>query len=727
MLEIGVKSVGVVLAAALGAWFFKGGSAAQRHRIWALGFVGLAVLPFLSVRMPAMRVQAPAVPAIWNTIDTPSKPISGATQRVSPPVQVRPVRVFPTYGSPSPKATPDWRVVLATVWMLGAAAGLVRLGGQLVTVLSCIRNGKLVDCDLGVALPRFTRVLQSSRVRVPVTFGWAVLLPTEFWQWPPERVRAVVLHEVAHIRRGDWAWLVFGQVVGAFYWPNLAVFLAASRMRSEAEAAADDAVLSAGVDGPGYAATLVDFADQLRGRPVMAGLAFVDTGSLKARIASILRSSARRTPLGRTAALGMLLATIAVAIPVASAHLVRERRVGEGVLRLTDGSTVEIIAITEMRGGEATSWDMSGALLRRRFPVNEADWNSMPSAKPVPLGSTVRYAIVRFSKGDGSDLSFATAAGEALVQDVYPDPNLTGGNFRDAIGGQYRVLRLVLPRGARRASLIAKSRVGSGSKPGKAYAIQGIPLESDPEAVYVPHHFLPRIDLEAKDDGVELPEGGSARIDHLACDSQNQIRRWSPHGVPQGVRFGSGLDMPDFLYHDHSGRKRVTQVQFAFKGACEVEGPDLYDGEGWPLFLSPLGSGPGSAGAALDISVKRSDLVGCFTVFARHGIGRFSRSSSHTTWTYSSRQGWVGVLRVTYPAYLGQVKLSTIWPLDSDGKPIHSGGYCGPAATGPGWAEFDFTPQTASRVKSLQFFGGSSAWVRFPDVALQPPMVSVRK
>src|SRR5690606_18119326 len=86
-----------------------------------------------------------------------------------------------------------------------------------------------------------------------------VLLP-EAVDWPEERIRAVLLHELAHIRRNDWLVQLLAGVLRAVYWFNPLVWLACARLRLESERACDDAVIGHGVNRTAYAAQLLALA-----------------------------------------------------------------------------------------------------------------------------------------------------------------------------------------------------------------------------------------------------------------------------------------------------------------------------------------------------------------------------------------------------------------------------------------------------------------------------------
>lgn len=131
---------------------------------------------------------------------------------------------------------------------------------------------------------------------MPMTWGAlrpVVLLPAVARSWPAARRREVLLHELAHVRRGDWAARLMAALICAMHWFNPLAWLAARRLRDEQELACDDAVLASGARPSDYAAHLLDVARGLRTPFVTAGatVAMARPSQLTGRLLAVLDDS----------------------------------------------------------------------------------------------------------------------------------------------------------------------------------------------------------------------------------------------------------------------------------------------------------------------------------------------------------------------------------------------------------------------------------------------------
>jgi len=174
-------------------------------------------------------------------------------------------------------------------------------------------------------LRRPIALLHSDYPTLLVTWGVfrpKVLLAVDALDWPDDRIRIVLGHELAHIRRSDWMVQMAAELLRAVYWFNPLVWIARRRLRLESEQACDDAVLKMGVEGSTYATELVDLAKAFRtlstGRQVfLPAAAIARPSSLERRVRAMLNVRLNRDPITRSASIVAGIALVAVTVLVA--------------------------------------------------------------------------------------------------------------------------------------------------------------------------------------------------------------------------------------------------------------------------------------------------------------------------------------------------------------------------------------------------------------------------
>lgn len=484
----------------IGAFLVRKQSAAVRHRVYALGLLGLFVLPVLMLKLPSLDVPRPTSTYHWEP--------AIVTTNLSP------VPMAPPSPQPAPLATTspetqtvDWERVGAVgvgiVWFVGCTVCLLPLLLQLWRVRQLLRLGKEVALDKGYGLPSRARLLEIPLLPVAMTFGHlrpTICVPPGFSDMDIESRCAVMLHEGAHVRRADWAWIVFARFVVASCWFNPLAWWAERMLRVESEHAADDEVLRAGIAATNYAELLVDLAAAINGRRcATVSLPIIDKATLKARVQGILATTRPRGAMSRPLALVGVVLALAVALPLAMAHLVPGPVVtSDGILSLSDGKHIEIVAITDMRGDQAISWNMKGEMLPRAYLVgaNERKYLGFANS-PSALHDRVRYLFIRSNSDDYNSFSDRPEGKE------WPTMPYTGfdvgGYFMNAagVGGiNLRVVQIVVPKGTSSASisttvprgdwrLDASSEYNNGRLVNGSKAIPGIELVPSESSVSV--------------------------------------------------------------------------------------------------------------------------------------------------------------------------------------------------------------------------------------------------
>ena len=204
-------------------------------------------------------------------------------------------------------------------------------------------RGSIQGLRLGLRLGwrRPVRVKKSNAVTVPMVWGFfrpTILLPADADNWQKERLRAVFLHELAHIQRNDWESQLIAQMMCAVYWFNPLVWFAARRRQVEAERACDDHVLNAGYQSTDYAQHLVDIAGTVKiaGSVSRAAVAMASRSRIEGRLRAILAKNLNRRPVTKVAVTVGLLVFTCCAVPI-------------GVTRLTEAVNREEVLYREIQ------------------------------------------------------------------------------------------------------------------------------------------------------------------------------------------------------------------------------------------------------------------------------------------------------------------------------------------------------------------------------------------
>jgi len=247
----------VALAVALAAYTAcRHRSAAVRHGVLAAGiFAALLVAPLgglvpsLTIAIPVAVLDAPRMmrPFVTTMVgpssDGQSAPASSGPSRRGP---------TPGAGSGAGRVQPPWAVpltpgrVLTLVWLLGAGIGLVRLGAGLLRLARVSARAGAVDdprwlthrdavaSEMGIRRPVLL-LAESLGVCTWGTLRPRILVPAHALDWSDERIRAVLGHELSHVRRRDWIVQIAAEVLRSVFWFNPLPQVACRRLRDESE------------------------------------------------------------------------------------------------------------------------------------------------------------------------------------------------------------------------------------------------------------------------------------------------------------------------------------------------------------------------------------------------------------------------------------------------------------------------------------------------------------
>lgn len=356
LLDAALRGAVVLLVAIALTTLLHRRSAALRHAIWAGAITAQLVLLVLAVWGPRWRVAAPeavsalvppprAVEPILTPSDGTREPANVQTRGPANPRTRGPADLRASASSsitPMPAPAPARRApslvqVVLVLWAIGAAAVLLRLGIGTVVVARLARRGSRVDdggwLSLAQRLANTLRIdrpltlMRGDRLGVPVTWGVVypvVLLPDDADEWPEERRRYVLVHEMAHVKRLDALTQLVGQVALALFWFDPLMWIAVRRMQLEREHACDDYVLRHGIQPSRYAADLLEMVQSLgtpahrAAQPAFAALAMARRSEFEGRMLSILDPVLDRHPLHRGRTLMGALASLLLIVPLAA-------------------------------------------------------------------------------------------------------------------------------------------------------------------------------------------------------------------------------------------------------------------------------------------------------------------------------------------------------------------------------------------------------------------------
>jgi len=317
-----IRATLVLIAAHLVIPRLRGRSSAERHLLWSIALLTAASMPLFTLMLPVWQLE-------WATRAADAWPALVAmpfwTGSEGADVILRPTAV----------EQPHWGIVQwgALLWAVGAVAFLARLGRDVARLVSLVRpaaalrDRTCVEMCEAIArqlrLERIPRLLVSSRVLVPITWGVrhpCVLVPADVAEWSGERMRVVLAHELAHVARADWIVHVVAQVVCAIYWFHPLFWLAERALGREGEQAADDRALALGLDASCYAEQLIAIVRACRvsmsAHAPVVGMA--RAAHLERRVAALLGPHTNRAHVARRTALATAGCAVAMALPLAA-------------------------------------------------------------------------------------------------------------------------------------------------------------------------------------------------------------------------------------------------------------------------------------------------------------------------------------------------------------------------------------------------------------------------
>ncbi|HEX9218916.1 MAG TPA: HEAT repeat domain-containing protein [Gemmatimonadaceae bacterium] len=348
MLMLLVKAT-LILLVALGITLsMQRASAGARHLVWLVTLATLLLVPALTAWgpiplriLPATASVAPAAaPSVRG-----SGPKSEAT-KFDKPAATAPNTTAPTTteNRTAPASSLQDKIasssvlsgisIIVLLWAVVVFIIAVSLGYAAMMVKRIVNRARPLDSEDWqtplwevsdrLSLDEPPRLLRSEDAKMPFACGVfrpTIVLPAECDTWSLDRRRAVLLHELAHVRRHDLVGHTLGRLACAIYWFHPLVWTAAKQLRSESERACDDLALASGARAADYAEHLLDIVTSVkRDATPSVALAMARRKEFEGRMLAILDPDLRHSSPSRKQASALIgsLALIAVVVGAAA-------------------------------------------------------------------------------------------------------------------------------------------------------------------------------------------------------------------------------------------------------------------------------------------------------------------------------------------------------------------------------------------------------------------------
>ena len=399
LIDATMKSFVIFAVAGLFGFILRRRSAAVRGLVWSLAVVGCLVVPLFSLTFPQWEVSVlPKIPERFDVdrwldnrqVGGSPAPIladslpstTSSTQAAASPIQSKSMTSESSARQSNMLgigfASLHWTDWLAVCWVAGALFLIARLGVGIGAVWHLSTRSNSFSSSTPHVRPDWKRpvsIRQSKAVTVPMVWGLfrpVILLPADADEWEPERQRAVLLHELAHIQRQDWLMQTVAQITCAVYWFNPLVWIAVRQMRIEVERACDDHVLNAGYQSTDYAQYLLDVVRNIgkTDTATRSAVAMARRSKIEGRLRTVLAENRNRGPMTKTAVVLGLLAFTCFAVPV-------------GVMQLAEALGPEQALYKEIQAAEDFQLE----------PLPETATEAEQAAQLEPLQQHLEHAL----------------------------------------------------------------------------------------------------------------------------------------------------------------------------------------------------------------------------------------------------------------------------------------------------------------------------------------------
>ncbi len=315
--------------------------------------------------------------------------------------------------------------VFVELWFIGVLLFSLRTaGGFFLVARLCRRDSKPMNLDLlalcremqnRLGITRAIRYCESLHLDAPAVVGWfrpVVLLPLRALTGLTElQLRAVIAHELAHIRRLDAFFNLFQVAAETLLFYHPAVWWLSKRIRAERENCCDDVALAVCGNPAEYARALA-LMEEWRAAPSFAMAA--NRGPLASRVTRLLGLSEKGSSLRNAGvAFGILCLAAALLAGNALFGLVRTAKAQS----FEPGSTGTTVAVSN---GVIV---ITAPRLKESRPTSKPSPISAPTSEqePAPTPAPKSQSYIDAMKAEGFDNLSADDLIGMKIQGITPE------------------------------------------------------------------------------------------------------------------------------------------------------------------------------------------------------------------------------------------------------------------------------------------------------------------
>ncbi len=237
-----------------------------------------------------------------------------------------------------------WSFFMLTVWFIGILAQLIYFASGKIGLLKLRQNSEnysdkkparlVKDLSQKMGINRSVLLLASEKCKIPFTCGFlnpVIFLPVNYRSWSLDRLKNVLVHEIAHIKRKDNLTYYLSRIICSIFWYMPFIWVAHRRYLAEQEKACDSYVINTGTAAADYARDVVDIVHFAKRSYLIAAIHNTigkKSSILKRRVLSILNLNKGDTQVNSKSLVKILVFCMLCALPFTAftPSMIQEKR-----------------------------------------------------------------------------------------------------------------------------------------------------------------------------------------------------------------------------------------------------------------------------------------------------------------------------------------------------------------------------------------------------------------